>query len=285
MYGYIYKTTNLINNKIYVGQKKSKVFVKDYFGSGTYILRALNKYGRVNFKVELIQWCSTKDDLNIKEKYWIKKLKSQYMFGNGYNITNGGEFGDTFSHLSLEEKEEKRNKHKSNNILPKWTEERKVKMSKRMSGKGNHMYGVSSPMKGKELTNDHKEKIRISNTGKKHNIDTIEKIKKNSKQRFEQMTEKEKDDAMKPLKKWIEENGSTQNKKVYVYENDILLYEFKTKNKCCEFFKDFGIGKKSIERNLLSGKSVFPDSMKGFRPEYYENLRQYKDYVFTYDKR
>ena len=40
MYGYIYITTNLINNKIYIGQHKSKNYDKKYLGSGLLLKRA-----------------------------------------------------------------------------------------------------------------------------------------------------------------------------------------------------------------------------------------------------
>ena len=46
MFGYIYKTTNLINNKIYIGQHKSEKFEPNkYIGSGVVLLKAINKYG------------------------------------------------------------------------------------------------------------------------------------------------------------------------------------------------------------------------------------------------
>lgn len=45
MYGYIYQTTNLINNKIYIGQHHSDVFDESYKGSRKLILRAIKKYG------------------------------------------------------------------------------------------------------------------------------------------------------------------------------------------------------------------------------------------------
>ena len=42
MYGYIYKTTNTVNNKIYIGQKKSEIFLKEsYLGSGKYLKNAI----------------------------------------------------------------------------------------------------------------------------------------------------------------------------------------------------------------------------------------------------
>ena len=53
-YGYIYKTTNLINGKIYIGQHKSNLFDSQYKGSGVILRKAFAKYGKENFKVEII---------------------------------------------------------------------------------------------------------------------------------------------------------------------------------------------------------------------------------------
>lgn len=54
MYGYVYKPTDLRNNKIYVGQHKSKVFDTNYYGSGIIIKELLNKYGNQILKMVLI---------------------------------------------------------------------------------------------------------------------------------------------------------------------------------------------------------------------------------------
>lgn len=91
MYGYIYKTTNLINNKIYIGQHKVKTpeIDKSYYGSGKLIIEAINKYGKENFKVEILEWCYTEQDLADKEIYYIAKFKSKSIFGN-YNMSDGG---------------------------------------------------------------------------------------------------------------------------------------------------------------------------------------------------
>jgi hypothetical protein len=83
----IYKTTCLINGKIYVGQdSKNNPY---YLGSGIYLNRSIKKNGRENFKKEVICECSSKKELNEKEKYWIGRLNSKYP--NGYNLSNGGE--------------------------------------------------------------------------------------------------------------------------------------------------------------------------------------------------
>ena len=104
MYGYIYKTTNLINGKIYVGQKKSDVFLKEeYLGSGRYLNNAINKYGRENFKVQLIEWCETFEIINEREKYWISYFNCRDS-KIGYNIAEGGEGGDTWNNHTEEDK-------------------------------------------------------------------------------------------------------------------------------------------------------------------------------------
>lgn len=64
MYGYIYKTTNLINNKIYIGKHKSNLFDINYYGSGKIIRRALNKYGKDSFKLELLEECGSLEELS-----------------------------------------------------------------------------------------------------------------------------------------------------------------------------------------------------------------------------
>ena len=90
MYGYIYKTTNLINGKIYIGQKKSSVFLEEkYLGSGKHLKRAVLLYGKENFKVEMLDTSETKKELDDKEIYWISYYNAT---DNtiGYNISNGG---------------------------------------------------------------------------------------------------------------------------------------------------------------------------------------------------
>ena len=76
MYGYIYKTTNMVNGKIYVGQHKSNKFDSYYKGSGKLLHEALNKYGVDNFSVEVLEECDTAEYMNEREIYWIAQLNS-----------------------------------------------------------------------------------------------------------------------------------------------------------------------------------------------------------------
>lgn len=67
MVGYIYLTTNLINNKRYVGRKTSPTFVEDYHGSGVHIKNAVKKYGEDSLKLLLLSV------VMIKVNWFLKK--------------------------------------------------------------------------------------------------------------------------------------------------------------------------------------------------------------------
>lgn len=90
---FIYKTTNLINGKIYVGKCQADQ-ADSYLGSGLLLSYALKKYGRENFKREILEDCG--DDVKFlceREKFWIKELNSNDK-KVGYNIAVGGNGGD-----------------------------------------------------------------------------------------------------------------------------------------------------------------------------------------------
>lgn len=98
MYGYIYKTTNIINSKIYIGQKKSQFFLESkYLGSGSLLRKAVAKYGKQNFKVELVEECEDKKTLDQRERYWIEYYNARES-QQGYNIATGGEGGGFVQH-------------------------------------------------------------------------------------------------------------------------------------------------------------------------------------------
>jgi hypothetical protein len=85
----IYKITNTINSKIYIG--KSKYNNPNYYGSGLKIKNAIKKYGKTAFVKEILENCS--DELvNDKEMYWITFYDSTND-SIGYNISKGGTGG------------------------------------------------------------------------------------------------------------------------------------------------------------------------------------------------
>lgn len=96
----IYKFTNTLNNKIYIGQTstslrkrvinhltKSRKWTKSRKG---YFQHALFKYGIENFNIDVLERCETKELLNEREKYWISYYNSNNKLF-GYNLTPGGE--------------------------------------------------------------------------------------------------------------------------------------------------------------------------------------------------
>ena len=95
MIGYIYKTTDLISNKIYIGQHKSDRFDESYFGSGKIIsnIKKSCKNSGIAYQqrlnVEIIEWCESDDDLNKREIFWINYYNSTNP-DIGYNLHRGG---------------------------------------------------------------------------------------------------------------------------------------------------------------------------------------------------
>ena len=90
--GYIYKTTNTKNGKVYIGQTK-KTIEKSYayIGSGTRLLKAIKEFGRESFIKEIVEIIDSKNTtyLDEREIYWISFYDSTNI-NEGYNTTKGG---------------------------------------------------------------------------------------------------------------------------------------------------------------------------------------------------
>ena len=96
----IYKITNNINGKIYIGKDSRNR--KNYYGSGTAIKNAINKYGIDNFSKEIIDFSNSLDSLNERECYWIDFYKSYYP-EIGYNRSRGGDGNWDLSNMTNDE--------------------------------------------------------------------------------------------------------------------------------------------------------------------------------------
>ena len=87
---YIYRITNLLNGKTYIGQHRYASQCDDYFGSGKHLRLAIEKYGRENFKKEIL--LSRLPDRKSADTAEIKYIKLEREKGKAeYNIANGGE--------------------------------------------------------------------------------------------------------------------------------------------------------------------------------------------------
>ena len=102
--GYIYRITNTVNNKIYIGKTEETIERRLYehklcvkTGSKhSRLYSAMKHYGVDKFIAEELDHSDSSEELCEKEKYWIKKLNSQDP-EIGYNIAPGGEGGFTWS--------------------------------------------------------------------------------------------------------------------------------------------------------------------------------------------
>lgn len=79
----VYKTTNLITGKIYIGQDSNNN--PKYLGSGRLLKKSIKKYGKEHFKKEILETCESAKHLNERELYWITTYDSTNKY-IGYNM-------------------------------------------------------------------------------------------------------------------------------------------------------------------------------------------------------
>lgn len=137
-YGFIYRRVNLKNGKIYIGQRRFYKYKSNdikYSGSGLLLHRAIKKYGIENFTKEVLEYCETKQILNLREDYYAIENNSYYP--SGYNIAKcgNGYGGDTFTNHPDKENirkrmsESQKERDRSTYVQPKG---KKSKMYKRI---------------------------------------------------------------------------------------------------------------------------------------------------------
>lgn len=126
-FGFVYETTNSINNKKYIGKC---IFDRlngwrNYLGSGLYLKRAIEKYGKESFSREILFLAMDAEELNEIEEFMINAsnavLSNQY-----YNLKNTAIGGDVFTHH------------------PRKEEIREMRR-KQFAGEGNFWFGKEKP--------------------------------------------------------------------------------------------------------------------------------------------
>ena len=172
--GYIYLTTCLVNNKIYIGKHELNG-QKNYIGSGTLFKRAVNKYGNGNFKLKILRLCYSLHELRIWEHVYIVKYKSTDR-NIGYNIAKGDVNTSEYNPAKIPEVREKiRKAHAGKKRQPrseetkrkiseslknrKMSEETKLKISSSMKGKNKHWLG-------KKMSKEARLNMSIAKKGK-----------------------------------------------------------------------------------------------------------------------
>lgn len=167
MYGHIYKITNTVNNKIYIGKTIHSIdhrFKEHYKTSlrnrsyTSYLYNAMNEHGIENFKIEEIDTAENSEELDDKERFWIKELSSQNP-EIGYNIQEGGESGSTRS-IEYKPTEAQLNALEAGRHLP----------SSDLQKQQLALYRTTCVVS--EAT---REKLRIAKLGKRDSKETLEK--------------------------------------------------------------------------------------------------------------
>jgi group I intron endonuclease len=186
---YIYKITNLINGKIYVGKRvrENPSDVKNYFGSGIAIRGAIEKYGKENFSKEILEHVDVTKNCKLlcdREKYWISKLNSNDETV-GYNLTPGGDGACTheagmkgaitrklrgYTHHSDETKKKISDskkgvkfteEHKKALSKSFWSEKRIESLKKRKCRKDGIKQSLSNDVRAKMRENHHLKCIHV----------------------------------------------------------------------------------------------------------------------------
>ena len=174
MYYIIYKTTNLLNNKYYVGSHQTSDLADGYLGSGKYLKRAISKHGKENFIREILYIFDSKKEMFDKEKEIVNeefvKDTNTYNFKIGGSGGNPGIVGAFSGRKHTPEAKEKIRKAAQTQII---TDKTKQKMSANNWARKNpdaHREHAIRINKNIPKSQEHREKLRERNLGIKQNI-------------------------------------------------------------------------------------------------------------------
>src|SRR5665213_1567072 len=162
MYYYIYTTTNLINGKVYHGKHKTNNIDDGYLGSGTYLKRAIKKYGEENFNRVIRIFCRTEDIMNEMEEH-LSYVEDWVGDKNCYNIKYGGQGG--FDHITEEHREKARQSLIANpNVggTKNWTEDSKRRATEQAL---LNLKNGACTTKGFKFSEESKQKMSESHRG------------------------------------------------------------------------------------------------------------------------
>lgn len=218
----VYKHTNKVNGKVYIGQTCRKPEKRWRNGEGykdcTYFYLAIQKYGWDEFEHEIISDGLTLEEANQLEKDLIAKHKSNNKI-YGYNLRSGGSDGK----LSEETKIKIGQAHRGRKL----SEEHKRKISEGVSGE-------NAPMLGKHHSKEAKDKMRLAKLGTHR-------------------TQEEKDNLSKKLsgrkrtKESIEKSSKAKEKPVLCVEANIVFNSLKQAS------EEMDINMNGISRACLKG--------------------------------
>jgi group I intron endonuclease len=178
-YYYLYKITNLVNGKIYVGVHQTQNKDDEYMGSGLLIKRAIEKYGIENFKKEILEYFSTESDMYDAESFLVN---SEFVADtNTYNIKEGGHGG--WDHINSDKELKRDISKRSNEARAKRIQHGLSTFNDSYERTFMIRYRVKNPMQIPEVLNKQQCSLKKYNdnnpgafTGKHHTDETKAKI-------------------------------------------------------------------------------------------------------------
>lgn len=148
--GYIYKITNIHNNKIYIGQTNDykrrwtehKCIAHTNYNYKSALYAAMRKYGNDAFTFDIIEKCED-NQMAERERFWIDTLNS--MVPNGYNMTHGGEalYGEHNPFYGKHHSEHTKALISAKNTGRKYTPAELERCRQRNAGRSNPFYSHS----------------------------------------------------------------------------------------------------------------------------------------------
>lgn len=171
----IYKTTCTTTGKWYIGMHSTDNLRDGYLGSGTHLWRSIDKYGKENHHMEILEHLPDRKSLSEREKELVAEAKKDPMC---MNIAWGGE-GATDRPATKEETRAKLSAASKRYVRTKeWYE--KVVATRRANGKykksEEEREKIRKALTGRTLTEEHKRKISEGGTGQKRTAETCKNI-------------------------------------------------------------------------------------------------------------
>ncbi len=287
VYGIIYKVTNKVNGKRYIGQTvkslNERMFrhIHDALGSwdNIYFHKAIRKHGVENFKWEILIECYSRNELDNIE---IKLIKKYNTFGSGYNLNVGGKGNAGFK--LTEDTRQKMSEAKKGKNHPNYgkhcTKETKKKIgdanrnksrSKELRKKiSESLKGENHPNYGRHLTEETKRKISESSKNKKLSEGHKRKLSESAKKRRLSSETKRKISASSKGKKSSEETKSkiskTRSKRYKITTPDgNIIFVYGLKKFCRNYKKE-----KLYDQNLIKVAQGKRKHHKNYKCEYYK---------------
>lgn len=161
-FNFVYKTTNLLTGKEYIGSHSTNKKEDGYLGSGRHLLKVIKKYGRKNFKREILEECKIIEEARkLEEKYIII---FHTIFPNGYNFAPKGGLGFNGAEISELTKEKIKNKQKGKSKLLYYIE--KYGDIEDLNKYNEWKNILAQKSRGRIKSNEEMEKIRKTSTGR-----------------------------------------------------------------------------------------------------------------------